>query len=61
MKLITIKLSHQQFEALRNLEKSTGKNKSELIRYALGVVSELEGKDFPQNVTKRGKYERNKN
>ncbi len=57
-KLLTIKMSPAQFKALRELEQVTGKSKSELVRRANGVICHTCDIDFPQDVAKRGKYER---
>ena len=58
MKLLTIKMTPQQFEALREVERITGKNKSELVRSSIREICFNHGVSFPQNVAKRGKHKR---
>jgi len=54
MKLLTIKLTEIQFNALYRLEEATGKNKSEIVRGHLADNCAEHGIDFPDDVAKRG-------
>lgn len=54
MKLLTIKVSEIQFNALYRLEEVTGKNRSEIVRDLLAGNCAEHGIDFPNDVAKRG-------